>query len=197
MVSSGVELDPGMVLRAYRIGAFPMADPATGSISWYAPDPRAVIDLERMSIPRSLRTVIRRGTFEVRWDTAFLQVMSGCASRPETWISPEIMRAYGDLHRDGWAHSVECWRNGILVGGLYGVAIGGAFFGESMFSLETNASKVAFAALIERMLSRGFVLLDTQFLTPHLERFGAVEIPRTEYLRRLHRALQHSCVLVP
>ncbi len=197
MVSSGVELDPGMVLRAYRIAAFPMADPVTGSISWYAPDPRAVIDLERMSVPRSLRTVIRRGTFEVRWDTAFLQVMNGCASRPETWISPEIKRAYGDLHRDGWAHSVECWRNGSLAGGLYGVAIGGAFFGESMFSVETNASKVALVALAERMLSRGFVLLDTQFLTPHLERFGAVEIPRTEYLRLLHGALQLSRVLVP
>lgn len=197
MDSSGVALDPRMVLHAYRIGAFPMADPATGSISWYAPDPRAVIDLERMSLPRSLRTLIRRGTFEVRWDTAFRQVIEGCASRPETWISSEIIRTYEDLHRKGWAHSVECWRNDRLVGGLYGVAIGGAFFGESMYSGETNASKVALAALAERMRTRGFVLLDTQFMTPHLERFGAVEISRTEYLRRLQEALQRSCVLVP
>ncbi len=197
MVSSGVELDPGMVLRAYRMGAFPMADAATGSISWYAPDPRAVIDLKRMSLPRSLRTLIRRGMFQVRWDTAFREVIEGCASRPETWISPEIIRTYEDLFRNGWAHSVECWRNDRLVGGLYGVAIGGAFFGESMFSGETNASKVALAALAERMRARGFVLLDTQFMTPHLERFGAVEISRKEYLRRLQEALQRSCVLVP
>lgn len=197
MDSSGPALDPEMVLHAYRVGAFPMADPATGSISWYAPDPRAVIDLEHVSLPRSLRTVIKRETFEVRWDTSFRTVVEGCAARAETWISPEIARTYEDLHRNGWAHSVECWREGALRGGLYGVAIGGAFFGESMFSGEVNASKVALAALVDRMRSRGFVLLDTQFMTPHLARFGAVEIPRTEYLRRLQEALRRTCMLVP
>ncbi len=194
---SRTELHPDEVLLAYRIGMFPMADPATGEIAWYAPDPRAVIELDRFAVPRSLRTVLRRGVFEVRWDTAFESVMRGCAARDETWISEAVIQAYVKLHRRGWAHSVECWKEDRLAGGLYGVALGGAFFGESMFSTERDASKVALAQLVARMRERGYVLLDVQFLTPHLERFGAREIPREEYLDRLTSALTLTCTLHP
>lgn len=190
-------LDAPQVLAAYRIGAFPMADPETGEIAWYAPDPRAVIELERFHVPRSLRAVVHRGQFGVRWNTAFEAVMRGCASRPETWISPSIIRAYESLHLAGRGHCVECWRDDRLVGGLYGVALGGAFFGESMFSLDRDASTVALVTLVSRMRERGFQLLDIQFLTPHLERFGATAIPRTEYLRRLRHALSATCSLDP
>ena len=190
-------LDPPQVLAAYRIGAFPMADPETGEIAWYAPDPRAVIDLDQFHVPRTLRAVVRRGEFAVRWNTAFREVMRGCAGRPETWISSSIIRAYETLHRSGSAHSVECWRDERLLGGLYGVAIGGAFFGESMFSVERDASTVALVALVNRLREREFRLLDIQFLTPHLERFGATAISRTDYLRRLRHALSAACFLDP
>ena len=195
--SKAPALDPALLLQAYRIGAFPMADPKTGEIDWYAPDPRAVIDLSKEYLPRSLKAVIRKGVFEVRWDTAFEAVMERCAARPETWISTAIIQAYTALHRAGSAHSVETWSGGRLAGGLYGVAIGGAFFGESMFSDETDASKVALVALTDRLRERGFGLLDTQFITPHLQRFGAVEIARADYQERLRRSLRLNCVLVP
>jgi leucyl/phenylalanyl-tRNA--protein transferase len=187
------KITPEMVLYAYSIGVFPMADP-DGQIHWYSPDPRAVFDLDRVRVPRTLRQTIRRCVFEVRVNTAFTRVIDACGKRPEgTWISPQIRRLYTSLHHMGFAHSVEAWRGGRLAGGLYGVALGGAFFGESMFHRVTDASKVALVALVERLGRRGFVLLDTQWLTPHLERFGAHEIPREEYLRRLKDALDRDC----
>ncbi len=182
-------LTPELVLQAYSVGAFPMADP-DGEIGWYSPNPRAIIPLDRFHVPRTVRQLIRRGGFEVRVNTAFGEVIAACADRPEgTWISDEIIAVYRMLHRRGYAHSVESWHGGKLAGGLYGVTLGGAFFGESMFTRVTGASKVALAALVERLRARSFVLLDTQWSTPHLARFGAVEIPRREYLRRLRAAL--------
>jgi leucyl/phenylalanyl-tRNA--protein transferase len=170
-----------------------MADPKTGEIGWYSPDPRAVFDLDAFNVPRSLRLTIKRGFFEVRVNTQFEQVMRGCASREETWISEEIIRSYVKLYKLGYAHSVESWHEGTLGGGLYGIAIGGAFFGESMYSVKRDASKVALAFLVERMKERGFRLLDTQYSTPHLARFGVTEIPREEYLKRLQAALVTQC----
>ena len=159
-------------------------------IRWYAPDPRAIIPLDAFHVPRSLRQTIRKGIFEVTVNADFPGVIRACAERgEETWISREIERAYTELHALGLAHSVECWKEERLVGGLYGAALGGAFFGESMFSRETDASKVALVALVERLQARGFTLLDVQYLTPHLARFGAVEISRAEYERRLAGAL--------
>ena len=185
-----MQLSSATLIRAYASGVFPMADDRSGRIRWYAPDPRAVIPLDAFHVPRSLRQSLRKGVFEVTVDADFAAVIRACAEREETWISAEIERAYIELHRLGLAHSVETWRAGRLAGGLYGVALGGAFFGESMFSRETDASKVALVALVERLRARGFVLLDTQFLTPHLARFGAVEIPRDEYEQRLADALR-------
>ncbi len=188
------DLTPSNLLAAYCVGIFPMADD-TGEIHWLAPDPRAVMDLNAFHVTRSLRTTVRRETFQIRLNTAFRRVMAACAEREEgTWISPDILRAYSRLHQFGYAHSVEAWREGKLVGGLYGVAIEGAFFGESMFHRERDASKVALVRLVERLRDRGFVLLDVQFLTQHLRSFGAVEIPRSEYRRRLRKALRLPCV---
>ena len=171
-----------------------MADSRDGRrIRWYAPDPRAVFPLDTFHVPRSLRRTLRKSEFEVTVDADFPGVIRACAGREETWISAEIERAYTELHRLGLAHSVETWRQGRLVGGLYGVALGGAFFGESMFSRKTDASKVALVALVEHLRARGFVLLDIQYLTEHLARFGAVEIPRAEYERRLAEALRLPC----
>jgi leucyl/phenylalanyl-tRNA--protein transferase len=163
-----------------------------GRIYWFSPDPRCILPLDqRFHVARSLRQAVRRGEFEIRVDTAFSDVITGCAERAEgTWISADILRVCNDLHRSGLAHSVESWLGGELAGGLYGVAIGGAFFGESMFTRRTNASKVALVALVERLRERQFVLLDTQWMTPHLQTFGALEIPRREYLRRLRSALE-------
>ncbi|MCU0452622.1 MAG: leucyl/phenylalanyl-tRNA--protein transferase [Bacteroidetes bacterium] len=186
-----------MVEQAYRIGAFPMADPLTGEIAWYAPDPRAILPLDGFCVPRSLRSLVRRRVYEVRWNTAFGDVIRSCAERTETWISPEIIEAYEALHRAGKAHSVEAWKDDRLAGGLYGVSLGGAFFGESMFSQQRDASTVALSALVRRMQERGARLLDIQFVTPHLRRFGAVEIPRAAYLRRLRTALAIDAVLLP
>jgi leucyl/phenylalanyl-tRNA--protein transferase len=166
-----------------------------GAIRWFSPDPRGVIPLESFHVPARLARVVRRGAFEIRIDTAFAAVIRACAEAerdrddPGTWISAEIVDSYVALHDLGFAHSVEAWRAGRLAGGLYGVALGGAFFGESMFHRETDASKIALVALVDRLRACGYVLLDTQWVTPHLEQFGAVEIPRAEYLRRLHAAL--------
>lgn len=173
-----------------------MADSKTGEIGWYSPDPRAIFDLERFNIPRSLHTVVKNNIFEIRVDTRFEEVMRQCGARDETWISEDIVRSYLRLHALGFAHSVESWKEDQLVGGLYGVALRGAFFGESMFSRITNASKVALVHLVERMKRRGYELLDTQFNTPHLAMFGAEEISREEYLRRLQSAIQKKCSFI-
>lgn len=179
-----------LVLNAYCQGFFPMGDPR-GRIEWFSPDPRCIFELDELRISRSLRQTLRRGVFDVRCNTAFREVIAACAvEHGETWISTEIMRLYERLHELGWAHSVECWAEGKLAGGLYGVAIGGAFFGESMFHRVTDASKVALVRLVERLRERGFVLLDTQWSTPHLLSLGAVEIPRATYLERLAAALE-------
>ena len=162
-----------------------------GEIGWFSPDPRGIIPLDGYHIPSRLARVIRRGTFDVRVDTAFEAVMRACRERDEgTWITDDIVESYVALHRLGLAHSVETWREGALAGGLYGVHIGRAFFGESMFHRATDASKVALVALVDRLSRGGFTLLDTQWTTPHLEQFGAVEIPREDYLRRLAVALR-------
>ena len=186
-----MSLTPEYLLYGYLNGYFPMADPDEGdAIYWYAPDPRAIIPLDTFYVSKNLAKLVRRGIFEIRYDTAFEAVMRGCANREKTWISEEIITAYTALHHLGFAHSVECWKDGHLAGGLYGVALGGAFFGESMFTRVRDASKVALVHLVERLRQDGFVLLDTQFITPHLARFGAVEIPRNEYERRLVYARQ-------
>ena len=182
-----------LLLSAYREGIFPMAL-EDGEIGWFSPDPRGVIPLDAFHAPRRLQRVRRSDEWVVRVDTRFEDVMRACAERPGegTWISDEIFESYVELHRQGCAHSVEVWRENVLAGGLYGVHLGGAFFGESMFHRVTDASKVALVALVERLVARGFVLLDTQWMTSHLQQFGAVEIPRKEYLRRLKEALRVS-----
>ena len=190
-----LNLSPECLLAAYAAGIFPMAD-EDGRIVWLAPDPRATIELAAFRIPRSLRSVMRRKVFEVTIDRVFTEVIAACADRAEgTWISGEIQEAYCNLHRLGFAHSIEVWKAGQLAGGLYGVTIGGAFFGESMFHRLADASKVALVMLVERMRAHGLVLLDIQFMTEHLRRFGAVEIPRREYERRLRRAVRMRCSL--
>jgi leucyl/phenylalanyl-tRNA--protein transferase len=165
-----------------------------GEIGWFSPDPRAIIPLdERFHVPHGLRRTLKKGRFELRVNTAFTEVMRGCARRPETWINDEIVASYTELHRMGHAHSVEAWLEGRLAGGLYGVALGGAFFGESMFHEVTDASKVALHGLVERLRQRGFTLLDTQWTTEHLVTFGAYEISRGKYLAWLRAALAQNC----
>lgn len=189
-----MHLTPDVLLRAYAIGIFPMAEGREHSdLHWIDPELRGVLPLEAFHVPRKLRRRLRRGDFEVRCDSAFPQVIQGCAersqSRHDTWINPTIEKLYVDLFAAGFAHSVECWHEGRLVGGLYGVALGAAFFGESMFSRETDASKVALAHLVARLRKGGFLLLDTQFVTEHLRRFGAMEIDREAYRSRLAKAI--------
>ena len=187
------ELSPEFLLTAYCNGYFPMADSATGEIHWYSPDPRAIIALDGLIISRSLHQVLRKNTYTIAVDTAFTDVMRMCAARDETWISDRIIEAYERLFKLGFAHSVEAWQGGELAGGLYGVAIGGAFFGESMFHTRRDASKVALVGLVDRLTTNGFSLLDIQFTTPHLVSLGAVEIPKEEYLKRLEEALTKHC----
>jgi len=185
-----VEIIPAdLLLYAYCNAMFPMAESRDGPLYWYSPDPRAIIPLEGLKISRSLRQVIKKKVFEVRVDSAFEQVMRECAERKETWISEQIVQSYLELHRLGHAHSVESWKGDKLVGGLYGVALGAAFFGESMFHSERDASKVALAFLVDRLRERGFELLDTQFITPHLTRLGAIEISKDDYVERLKHAI--------
>ena len=188
-------IEPELLLDAYRHGIFPMALGKRGDIGWFSPDPRAIIPLnDRFHIPHGLRRVLKQKKFDITFDTDFKAVIRECAKRKEgTWISRKIVESYCNLHRLGHAHSVETRLAGKLVGGLYGVHIGGAFFGESMFHRVTDASKVALVALVERMRAHGFVLLDTQWQTPHLAQFGTYEIPRAEYLRRLRRAVAIKC----
>jgi leucyl/phenylalanyl-tRNA--protein transferase len=178
------------LLEAYATGFFPMSD--GGRIRWYSPNPRGILPLDRFHAPRRLARVVRGGRFEIRVDTAFRAVIEACAADREegSWISAEIVESYCALHQAGIAHSVEAWREGTLTGGLYGVALGGAFFGESMFHKVTDASKVALEALVARLRERGFALLDIQWVTPHLETFGAIEIPRRRYLMLLEEALR-------
>jgi leucyl/phenylalanyl-tRNA--protein transferase len=185
-------IEPEILLTAYRCGIFPMAVDKRGRIGWFSPDPRAVIPLDtRFHIPHGLRRVLKQKKFEITTDTDFETVIRECARRKEgTWISRGIIDSYCNLHRLGHAHSIETRRDGKLVGGLYGVALGGAFFGESMFHRATDASKVALVALVERLRARSFALLDTQWTTPHLQQFGACEIPRREYLWQLEQALK-------
>jgi len=178
-----------ILLRAYGAGFFPMADPATDSISWYSPDPRAILDLADLKISRSLERALKRGTYRVTVDAAFERVMRSC-QRPETWISETIVQSYLGLRERADAHSIECWAGDRLAGGLYGVCLGAAFFGESMFSHLPDASKVALVHLVRRLSERGYELLDVQFQTPHLKSLGAREIPRSEYLERLAAALE-------
>ena len=187
-------LTPQIVLRAYAEGWFPMAERRDDpELFWVSPDRRAVFPLDSFHVPKRLARTVRSDRFAVSADTAFVDVMHGCAEpvpgREQSWINPEILRLYTALHASGHAHSIECRREGKLVGGLYGVRLGGAFFGESMFARETDASKVALAHLVARLIQGGFQLLDAQFLTKHLARFGAVEIPREEYLVRLAGAI--------
>ncbi|HWQ14965.1 MAG TPA: leucyl/phenylalanyl-tRNA--protein transferase [Roseiflexaceae bacterium] len=189
-----MRLTPDLLLSAYCQGVFPMAD-ERGRIGFYDPDPRAIIPLDSFHVPRRLARTVRSGAFEIRVDTQFRRVVEECAApapgRETTWISAEIVAAYTALHELGFAHSVEAWRDGRLVGGLYGVAVRGLFAGESMFSRERDASKVALVHLVERLRRGGFVLLDTQFVVgPHMLQFGTVEIPRAEYRRRLAAALR-------
>lgn len=186
----GDRITPELLLRGYAAGVFPMAetreDPA---IHWIDPRRRGIFPLDRFHISRSLRKSILHGGFAVAVDQDFEGVVRACANRAETWINAEIFALYSALHRMGHAHSVEVRRDGALVGGVYGVVLGGAFFGESMFSTVTDASKVALAWTMHRLRAGGFSLFDTQFLTPHLASLGAVEIPRADYRRRLARAL--------
>ncbi|MBI5163444.1 MAG: leucyl/phenylalanyl-tRNA--protein transferase [Magnetospirillum sp.] len=187
-------LTSDLLVRAYAMGIFPMArsrhDPR---LYWIDPDQRGILPLEEFHLPRSLKKVVARSAFEIRIDTAFAAVMQGCAEprpgRPDTWINDEIVRLFVDLHHLGLAHSVETWQDGELAGGLYGLSLGAAFFGESMFSHRTDASKVALVHLVARLKAGGYTLLDTQFVTEHLARFGAREISRHDYLRRLSRAV--------
>ena len=189
-------LSTEMLLTAYGHGIFPMAVNKRGNIRWFSPDPRAVIPLdERFHVPHGLKRVLKKNRFTVTVDEDFEGVMQACATmHGATWISKEIVRAYSELHRQGFAHSVEARLDGQLAGGLYGVHIRGAFFGESMFHRATDASKVALVALVERLRAGGFLLLDTQWTTPHLEQFGAFEIARGDYLQLLQAALQRDCV---
>lgn len=188
-----MKLTPHLLLNAYSQGIFPMAD-EDGTIYWYDPDPRAILPLDTFHIPHSLVRTLRRGNFEVRVDTTFRTVIQACAEpapgREITWINSEIIEAYCELHALGFAHSVETWIEGKLTGGLYGVSLGGFFAGESMFSRAADSSKIALVYLVERLRAGSFCLLDTQFMTDHLRRFGAVEIPREEYQIRLAQALQ-------
>ncbi len=189
-------LTPEILLAAYAVGVFPMAESADDpELFWVDPEDRGIIPLEAFHIPRRLRRLIRQRPFRVTCDTAFSAVIRACAEasekRPNTWINDEIIRLYEGLFAQGAAHSVECWREGSLAGGLYGVAIGAAFFGESMFSRATDASKIALVHLVARLRAGGYRLLDTQFLTPHLARFGGIEISRAHYHRRLAAALAH------
>jgi leucyl/phenylalanyl-tRNA--protein transferase len=192
-------LTPALLLRAYAAGIFPMADDADDpEVYWIDPEERGILPLDAFHVPKRLRRTVRQAPFEIRCNSAFETVMRACAEptpdRPRTWINDSIVAVYTELHAMGFAHSVESWQEGVLVGGLYGIALNGAFFGESMFSRATDASKVALVHLVARLKLSGFELLDAQFLTDHLQRFGAVEISRAEYRRRLARALTVNAV---
>ena len=195
-MAASTPLTAETLVYAYASGVFPMAE-ETGEILWYSPDPRAIIPIQSYQPAKSLRPFINQKRFEIRIDTSFEQVMRNCAlPRPtenETWISEEMIAAYTELHRMGLAHSVEAWQDGKLVGGLYGVALGAAFFGESMFSFVSNSSKIAFHYLVQILREQNYQLLDSQIMNDNVLRYGAVDIPRSAYLRRLAKALKSTC----
>ncbi|MDB6118096.1 MAG: aat [Verrucomicrobiaceae bacterium] len=182
-------LEPQLLISAYCQGYFPMGM-ENGEIRWFLPEWRGILPVADFHVPARFVRYLKHHPFEVRWNTAFTEVMRGCADRDETWITEDIIKSYEALHDLGHAHSAEVWREGNLVGGVYGVAIGGAFFGESMFSRETQASKVALVALQRRLKERGFIMHDTQWTTPHLASFGGHEIPCDQYLKLLQRAIR-------
>jgi len=193
------QLTPEILLRAYAEGLFPMAERrGDPTLYWVSPERRGIIPLNGFHVPRRLARTVRSGLFAVTADRAFRDVMKACAAptpeRPESWINDEILRLYTALHLGGHAHSIECWRDGKLAGGLYGVRLGAAFFGESMFSRRRDASKVALVHLVDGLKRGGFVLLDTQFITAHLAGFGAIEIPRERYLLKLQDALNREAI---
>lgn len=188
----GPALTPEVILAAYRVGLFPMAVSRGGPVHWYDPDPRGILPLDAFHCPHRLARTVRQGVFEMRVDTDFEAVMRGCAARRSTWINADIVRVYTELHRQGYAHSIEAWKEDKLAGGLYGVAIGAAFMAESKFSRVRDASKVCVVALVERMRERGFELLDVQYWNPHIAQFGVTEIPRAEYRRRLAHAVART-----
>jgi len=198
-------LHPDLLLAAYAQGAFPMAEGRRhAEILWFSPPVRAVLPLHAFHCPRSLRKLLRKNRFEIRRDTAFPDVIHACAQprpgQPETWINAPIADCFIELHERGYAHSIEAWRDGELVGGLYGLAIGAAFFGESMFHRPgpgTDASKVCLAKTVEHLKQRGYDLFDVQFTNPHLERFGVTEIPRPQYLRQLRQAIAKPLTFAP
>ncbi|HMO19353.1 MAG TPA: leucyl/phenylalanyl-tRNA--protein transferase [Candidatus Melainabacteria bacterium] len=181
-----------LVLSAYSQGIFPMGHD-DGTIRWYSPDPRCIFDFDKFHVPRRLMRTYKSGKFEMKVNSAWNEVLKACADRESTWITDDIFRVYTQMHEAGFAHSVEAYYEGRLAGGLYGVSIGGAFMGESMFHNVTDASKISLIYLVERLQSRGFVLLDSQYMTDHLSTLGAVLISRQEYLRRLDRALYLDC----
>ena len=192
--SRQANITPDMLLRAYSIGMFPMAESADDpEIFWVEPDLRGILPLDTFHVSKSLAKVVRQKPFDIRFDTAFEAVMAACAEpaddRPSTWINDTIKSLYATLHRMGHAHSVEAWDGEELVGGLYGVSLGSAFFGESMFSRATNSSKICLVHLVERLKTRGFTLLDTQFTTEHLKTFGAIDLPKDEYAKLLEAAV--------
>ncbi|MDB6022718.1 MAG: leucyl/phenylalanyl-tRNA--protein transferase [Pedosphaera sp.] len=198
LVAIGGDLSVERLLAAYRSGIFPWTiDPLT----WWSPDPRAIFELDHFHISKSLERIVRRGVFEITIDRAFREVMAGCAApgpgRRDTWISPEFIAAYARLHEAGHAHSVECWREGELAGGVYGVAVGGLFAGESMFHRVSNASKVALVHLVRYLRERNFRLFDIQMLTPVTRQLGAIEISRSEYLKRLEEAVKSTNLQAP
>jgi leucyl/phenylalanyl-tRNA--protein transferase len=184
-----------LLLSAYQQGVFPMAM-SNGEIGWFSPNPRGILPIEEFHIPRGLRRVLKKNPFEIRLNTAFREVIERCASREKTWINDTIIESYFRLYEIGRAHSVEAWQDARLVGGLYGVSLNAAFFGESMFHDVRDASKVALWALVKRLKERGYLLLDTQWTTPHLEQFGAVEIPRRQYLKLLRESQSRSCQFI-
>ncbi len=181
------------VLRAYRDGFFPMAC-GDGRLRWFSPDPRGIMPLEHFHLPRGFRRVLPKLNFGITVNSAFNEVVAGCADRPETWIDPAIAKVYAELHRQGAAHSVEVWSGDHLAGGLYGVQLGGVFFGESMFSRASETSKVALLVLVGILRERGFGLLDLQWVTEHLAGFGGIEVRRAVYLQQLREAMGRTCV---
>jgi leucyl/phenylalanyl-tRNA---protein transferase len=182
-------IEADLLLQGYRLGVFPMAM-EDDSIAWFSPDPRAIMPLESFHVPHDLRRLARKDVFEIKIDNSFGEVIRGCAKRKDTWINREIIESYEQLYDLGYAHSVEAWSKNKLAGGLYGVTVGGAFFGESMFHRVRDASKIALVGLVDHLRARKFALLDTQWLTPHLQQFGAIEIPRSQYLKMLRRAVE-------
>lgn len=196
------DLTPDVLLRAYAMGVFPMAEDRTDpELFWVDPRMRGVIRLDQFHVPRRLRRTVRKGIFEVTFDRAFEEVIERCADstegRPRTWINDRIIELYTILHHQGHGHSVECWRGGELVGGVYGISLGAVFFGESMFSRVSDASKVALVHLVAALLGGGYQMVDTQFITQHLARFGAIEIPRNEYRKLLEQTISIPASFVP